>query len=253
MTNVKTHMAWAIAVLAALFIGSMAVEWATLEEVPTIISIALGLSSLVLAMVAIFQSMSAGSGLSQTLGKIDHAAERTTDASSALSAAASSLLTKAASIDRINPSLDALHERLSNAMSAASNVSNSTPQEKGIHGVDTKDVQDIYDLATTGFNVAMYIAKLSFIRNKSFRTEDIIPYEYFAGTIMGYLVSLRAAGIIEMEYINGTMLMKNMGPFTSEVVDERMAESVERDALESLKQTIDAYFAPTSSGTSVEP
>lgn len=56
----NTHSYYITGILAALLIGSIAVRWDGIKDLPGIISFALGLASLLLALIAIIQSLTAG-------------------------------------------------------------------------------------------------------------------------------------------------------------------------------------------------
>jgi hypothetical protein len=61
-TNKKVHMGWTIGVLVAVIIGLLSKDLGTVTGIKDILSFALSFASLILALIAIFQSiLSSGS------------------------------------------------------------------------------------------------------------------------------------------------------------------------------------------------
>ncbi|WP_139216521.1 hypothetical protein [Sphingomonas sp. NFR04] len=67
MANWSIHSRWIIGILVALLIGVLSVNWVAVKDLSSIISFAVGLSSLVLAVIAIFQSLTSNANVESTL------------------------------------------------------------------------------------------------------------------------------------------------------------------------------------------
>lgn len=233
-------MGWMIAVLSAMLVGTISVRWADLSQIQNIISIALGLSSLLLAIVAIIQAVSSGNTLTLSLGKIESAAERALRATEAVDSSAQILASKSSIFEQIHPSLTAIQERI-DELSAV----NSTKADPKQHTSSSPKIGEgeIFAEGTTGSNVALYFAQKSFESGKSFDSIEVLPDQrYICGIVAGYLLALRASGIIKMHYNSGNMLVTDMGPFSSSEVDRHFIESTSANTLSDLKEKIDAYF-----------
>lgn len=59
MLTWNTHAWYVTAILTVLLIGSLSVHWNAVKDLPGIVSFALGLSSLLLAVIAIVQTLKA--------------------------------------------------------------------------------------------------------------------------------------------------------------------------------------------------
>lgn len=242
MNNAKTHMGWTIALLAAALIGSLSVSWATLEQIPNIISIALGLSSLVLAMVAIMQAVSGGSNLQRSLGKIESAAEKALSATDSVKRAADDLTERSNQIDKIFPSIkelgskiDSIQESVTPAITADSG---STPNNQ-----EDNDVDKMLNKGTIGTNVALYMALKSLETGKSFESAEVINDSPFvAGLVNGTLVSLRMTGNIDTEYVNGKIKILDLKEFTKAKINERLNSEHNRDFYHDYIDQIDNFF-----------
>lgn len=241
-------MGWTICVLLALLIGSLSVSWATLKEIPNIISIALGLSSLVLAVIAIVQTLAGNGTLIQSLGKIESAADRALLATDAVSEAAETLSTRASILDMVPNRLTILDEKVSkisaaNAFGAPHSNSQKSPASRVIVNEDR-----VFSKSIVGFNVAMYTALRSMEHSKAFNSSSMFPSNlYLAGMIHSFTVGLHSLDIISIEYDGGSVLVKDIGPFTSSKIISMM-DSNARDTpgAKEIKDTVDSFFVEKS-------
>jgi len=242
--NAKTHMGWAIAALAAMLIGSLSVSWSDLPNIPNIISIALGLSSLVLALVAIIQGVSGANNLLSSLAKIEGAAERALTATQAVDEAAEQLNAKAGTFDSATKSIESIRSEI-----AALNDSRSPATANDGHSVSSNsavyDQADIFEQGTVGSGLALYIALISFKHNKSFACVKMFTDNPFIGGLMeGYLVGLRSARIMDISYIDGSMLVRSLGPFSEKAILENISDEASKP-ISDLKASVEKYFEIT--------
>lgn len=204
--SITVHMGWTIVVLLALLIGSLSVSWSSLPNIPNIVSIALGLSSLVLAMVAIVQALTGSNALLSSLTKIETAAQQAVTATSSVELAAQGLATKIGLIDEIPPSIHAIGKKLDDYSSLASQAA----QAHGPLPVDGAKTQSAHTLlsmykgGTNGTLIALYVAAKSSRSNKAFDPSDIFESKYIAGLVSGYLLALKFSGEISADYVNGS-------------------------------------------------
>lgn len=226
MKNWNIHSAWIIGILLAILIGSTSVDWNAIKDLPGIISFAVGLSSLILAVIAIFQTLSSTGSVEASLAAVREATEGSARVSSEL-AASTAVIQQAAS--------DA-HAASSSAMAATSNFasisatiieSNQAGAEavlklreeissKGSEPVAQAPTASPQDLArnkkgSMGGTTVTYAAIKSFETQKQFSFADIFLGDgdtsweqgYLAGLIdYGYLTLTRDSGKITVDSVN---------------------------------------------------
>lgn len=251
MNNTKLHMAWAIGVLAALLIGSLSVAWANLPAIPNIISIALGLSSLVLAIVAIIQAVHGGSTLHTSLGKIESASSKALEAMNAVKLTAENLDNRTNSLEKIPETMGHIKEKI-DLLSSNNSPSYSEESKENTSNSEEFNANLFYKESTTGTNIAIYTALMSLEKNKSFDSIDIFgKIPYIAGIVNGCLVTLMASKIIELDYVSGKMLTRNLDKFPRDIIYDNFTESTKDTTLHHLKKEIDEYFDPADKNGAV--
>lgn len=75
MSRSNIHLIWIVGVLLTLLIGTLAVQWNGIPDLPGLISFAVGLASLILAVIAIFQTLTSTSNVEAALAAVRTTAE----------------------------------------------------------------------------------------------------------------------------------------------------------------------------------
>ncbi|WP_183252454.1 hypothetical protein [Brevundimonas basaltis] len=248
--NIKTHMTWTIVILAALLIGSLSVSWSTLDEIPTIVSIALGLSSLAVAFIAIVQSLSGNSTLLSSLSKIESASQQAFTATKSVEAAALSLASKVSLFDELPQSVDAIGKKIDQFTLSASDasVSNSAPEKPEANADQAGrglNLVEMYNDGTNGTAIAMYMAAVGHQKNRSFDPFEAMESKYISGMINGYLIALKSSGAIKADFVDGKFHVRDM-PMDDRDIIIKTAEGDENEFIKKLVGAANKHFAESA-------
>jgi hypothetical protein len=189
MRSWNAHAWYCVGILLALLIGTVSVQWNTVDRLPEIISFAVGLSSLLLAVFAIIQTMTAGNDASATLAAVREAA---TD----LKTTAGGTLTTLGDLKTLSDSMLASSESNRETLAEIkSKIDAKTETGARAKSGDSAQVAVI----SLGGGPALYAAILALQHKKSFNFDDIFPEDSNTDYERGYLDALRAADLVDFK------------------------------------------------------
>lgn len=239
----KSNLIWTIAVLAALLTGTLSVQWATVPGLPDIISLALSLASLLLAVVAIFQALTSNESLSRAVGHMIAAAESAKEATSNVELAGRNLASQVDGLSVIPGKIGEMSEKLKEISEANQKSSSSDgPTISGKSSI-TLTVDDFFKVGTYGVDIGLYLALMSYKHKKFVIGNDVFDNanaEYYSAVIS----TLRATGIIKADLKSGKFLVRDLGLLSEDMIIGR-ANKEDAGAKFRKKQIekIDAFFS----------
>jgi hypothetical protein len=188
----NTHAWYCVAILLALLIGTISVEWNTVERLPEIISFAVGLSSLLLAVFTIVQSMTASNEVGAALGSVREAAHEIGTTAADVTAAAADLKTLSGSMLQSSEAGRIALSELKDEMTLKMKIPTLDPYPIGSRS--SEKAKFLHTL-TFGGAGALYAAIIAFKAKKSFNMKEIFISETVAHED-GFLAGLRASGFL---------------------------------------------------------
>lgn len=192
MKSWNNHAWYCTGILLALLVGTLSVKWNTIEKLPELISFAVGLSSLVLAVFAIIQSLTANNHADSSLISVRDAAEKVQATLIDVSVVAKDLKDLSGSILS-----SAEGNRIALAEIKSELVLKSSPQSGDRGKSESKSIH--LEGLTFGGATALYAAVLSMKNKKDFTFADIFPKDSNTSYETGYLGGLSSIGFIKMK------------------------------------------------------
>lgn len=189
----EIHYRYWIGILVALLIGALTVHWADIKDLSQLLSFGLSLASLVLAVVAIFQSIFSSSAMGQVGVSVSSAADQVRQAASNIGQASNALLHQA---KRIHPALGEITTRFENVEKHLL-VAKSASSFKSEENIGSQERLKLVRVSTRAVGTALYIADRAFRQNRSFRIRDFIKSEVLENYIEGVLMALDSVGMID--------------------------------------------------------
>jgi hypothetical protein len=221
------HSVWIIGILVALLIGTLSVDWVGIKDLPGIISFAVGLSSLILAVIAIFQTLSSTGSVESSLSAVREATASSSSASNALTK--SSEVIHRAATDAQTASAAALNaivelKAAAGAIldSSAANINAIAELQESLKSKQSTVADDRPTVASSGEpkefkKIAMggaailYAMALSLKKKRTFRTKDIFPADSSVQFEQGYIHALRDVGFASVEKNDdGSLLIERL-------------------------------------------
>jgi hypothetical protein len=212
----NAHAWYITGILAALFVGSLSVQWNAVKDLPGIISFALGLSSLLLAVFAIIQSITAGGSAESSLSAVREASNGVAAMLSDIEIATRDLRTVS---DTMLQSSEANRQEvlsLRNEIIPKSTTVEQLPGDRhtelpsalgdAAQAVASSNLLDSNRL-TFGSSGALYVAIRSFQIGKSFKLEDIFPDDVNTFYERGVLAGLHLASSIDIDGYEGRLIV----------------------------------------------
>lgn len=253
----RVHVGYVIGILVAIIILLLTVQWGSIKDLSQLISFALTLASLILALLAIVYSFFSNASLAQSLSTLTRVAGEVQDVSETITNSTSRLRAEIASIPS---ALSEVSRHVSETHDIVRQLANKEEAPEGAHRqanleADAADTM-IRIAAPTGF-ISMYAAAVAHSQSKpldpldlarALNDEDSGPYH------LGWLMALDAAGIIDLRtspplelrvadydaHLLRAVLANADRIRRSEIRDSRTASVDEVDA-------VDRYFASHSS------
>jgi hypothetical protein len=225
LRNWGIHSAWIIGILLALLIGMASVHWNAIKDLPGIISFAVGLSSLVLAVIAIFQTLSSTNSVEGALSAVRQAAEGVGQVASELAAnagkitraaddaqkASSSALQATAEYASVSGTLIASTEAGRQAISELREdmkVKQST-ETTHVHARANPDDEPI-GTVPMGANATLLVLTMAYRTGKSFKLKNIFVDDNNLSYETGYIAALETAGLVETGLDEGVFTVKKL-------------------------------------------
>jgi hypothetical protein len=236
MRTWNVHAWYVTGILLALLIGTLSVKLNPGENLGAIVSFALGLSSLILAIVAIVQSLVGGSEVSKSLGDVR-------SASAGIQTAAEDLKALAGQVSGASQQIAQTQMDLAQSIREGSTSSGQTAPS-------TAPAACKIDLDSQSFGgaIALYAAAKSVQTGKAFVMRD-----FFEGKDLvlptfseGYLNALIRSGVIkgDFEGIRQTIVDLGVDPISAVNSLKKMEfASGDSEDFKSILSKMDAYFS----------
>jgi hypothetical protein len=241
MRTWNTHAWYVTGILLTLLVGTLSVKLNPGDNLGAIVSFALGLSSLILAIVAIVQSLVGGSEVSKSLGEVRAASE-------GIKAAADDLKSLASQVSGVGSKMVETQGELAGILKNQSQL--NIPSGTGTHeGLPTKPTGKInlIELPMGGAE-AMYAAAWSMETQKPFlmglfaEDDNFVPMAFDDG----YLSALIRAGLITAEKDGSLVTIKDIGypPKTArDLINQFQFGAEQQEIFKNRLARIDAFFA----------
>ena len=262
MKNWHIHSTWIIGILLAMLIGTTSVHWNSIKDLPGIISFAVGLSSLILAVIAIFQSLTSTSSVENALAAVREAAEGAGQVAVELAASTSKITLAAddaqqaaAAALRATADYGSVSNRLLSATEAGREAIHQLREDmKGkeaqprADAVQNEDVQPAFDNVTMGGAALLYAVIKSYETGKPFVLAELFSKDISTSYETGYLAALDNAGLISYSMDNGVYRIKsvNKSIIEAEHPSERTyTKKTTQEAHERRVKQVEEYFKET--------
>jgi len=245
---------WACGCLAASLIGTLSVKWAESPQIVNIISIALSLASLLLAVIAIIQALVSNDGMLRSLSDINNAASNILSVSRDLSSATSIFSKHVDNIGLMPNQLSAINEQVSeikNRISTERSVDTKIPSPPEENALPLSEKYTPTKL-TYGIALSLYMLLLSHRSNKKFRCSDIISSQIVSEYCNGVISGIRMSEISDIDfdeenYYTANSLRCINDSEIEEIVFRAMRDETAPNGLIDYIKSIDNYFKASPS------
>jgi hypothetical protein len=248
------NLYYPLGIIVAMAIVVFAVKWGAIEDLVKYITFGLTLTSLFLALVAIFYAIVSNTSLSQHLGNLGNATRSVSDTTATLSRMSDMLEEKLAEIPRlirgVELKVDQTRADIANERSTLENTE-STVDDSGSSSppIDVaKLVSFFIDKSSFGGLVALYTAQLAYRTKKPFVPEDVWKEGISEDYGYGYIVAARSAGIVGVVHHDGMMTVPEIAeslPDLRNTIDKWLEKkNAEKPAVWDIEETITEYVAP---------
>jgi hypothetical protein len=200
MKRWNAHAWYCVGILAALLIGTLSVKWNTVDRLPEIIGFAVGLSSLILSIFTIIQSVSGNTSAEATLGAVRETAGEIKNSAIDLTSICTDLRVLNTSIidgnERNYRTLSEINKQMK--QKSASDTTETSPPATPI-----KQDKTLGSIMTVGGGAAMLAACLSFRADSPFKFSEIFPDDTNTSYETGFLAGLQAMDVIQFSVKSG--------------------------------------------------
>jgi len=197
---------------------------------------ALGLSSLILSLLAIFQSINSGSALSRSISSVEAAALRAEGAASRVVSASNELVRHTTDIPL---ALGAMAKEFAETKEAFKNLNATTSvDEKGQKSASTQWFDKVS--LTLGGMLALYIASKAKDKSVDFDCEEVIDNDW-GSYAQGYLAAVANSGVLEITLAEGRFKTTSL-PHTTEEWKALIDRNSSID-LREQSRVVDKYFS----------
>lgn len=243
------NLIWLSACLAACLVASISVSWAQIPALVNIISVALSIASLILAIIAIFQSLLSNEGTHRALSDIGNAASNILEVSNKLSQDTAIFKNHFTEFGSVPTTLEALKSQI-----AEINVKSTTPpaiDEKDKIAGDKTNSNDFSPFvavssATNGAIAALYILSKANGKNIGFESTDILD-QNFGMYADGVISTLIMTKFCKIEKIEGKYFVRSIEPFKSGQIEARLDKVIETNKnpefMIKIRDRVDKFFS----------
>jgi hypothetical protein len=208
MKDPVIHLLYWLAIVVTLLIASLSNRFASVDGLAEKISFALSFASLLLAVIAIFQSIVGGSALNQSTGEMREAAKTTNKAAERITVATDTLINQ---LGRIPDTLGEMREHVAKIDQRTELWLKRSPRKpKGSKEPPKTDPP--FSSTTNGGNMAMMMLALSRDHNRKFNVDDVLGDEGFLPPyVNGYLAAVVASGTLGVTFEDGEFCVTDIG------------------------------------------
>lgn len=235
------HLLWIITILVALLTGCF-ILLPNGALVRDYISFASSVSSIILAVVAIFYSIFSNSSFSEMVGSLQSSVERTQASSQLLTTSTSTMAELA---EKISLDLSSLEPRFA---SVESKIEERLPpsgltQAPYQSNSDIKDQNGLLKVrGTIGIGVSLDVVKRMHETGKAFNSTkafDTEIWQHYVAGCLALLGSLQPCGIVISRTARDTFFLESLGNLQLGALDEAIASTKPADR---MKDLVDNFF-----------
>jgi hypothetical protein len=209
------HYKYALGIVLFILIVALTGWWYHIPEVVQILSFGLALSSLVLAVIAIFQALMSNAEYSKILGDVRAVGNDIKEASS-------QLLQRT---EAIPSALGEISQRLDQALNRPSDGTALTETEGGANDTDT-----IITQGSVGGVLSLYCCVLSFEKKKTADPKIIFNnnrsvYNY----VMDFVTGLKSYKNMDIDLLEGKFTVRDLGKIDPAVIKREIARDTKHN------------------------
>jgi hypothetical protein len=212
----ELHYRYWIGMLVAVLIAVLTVDWAKINDLAQIFSFGLTLSSLVLAIIAIFQTQFSQASVGETAGKMNSAAEDVRVAITQIETASKNILEQTGAIPgalgEISSKFDQLQEKVLNTNADLKDQTKVSPTQGGR--------ERRFGKSTYGVTVALYLCVEAHKNKLLFDAKDIFQSDFTGKYVQGVVGGLRVSEFFDIELDEGSFRVLDLKDFDTEVFRE---------------------------------
>lgn len=231
-TTSNINYRWLLGIAVGLLIWTLSTKWAENPSMPTVISVALGLSSLALAFVTIQHAMHSENKQSLLLDKITNSAN--------------SIIIASSSIEQNTHFLTKLDEKVTKIELNTSSIFTSKQIDENDQINESKHNDFSFDQVKEYFPAytatALYLAQQSFKYKKYIVLDDLFDTGYDKGYIIANLSIIATFGFLNFTSKDGIVTIHKIMNVDSEVISKWISEYKNNEAMKKIFETFDEYF-----------
>jgi hypothetical protein len=267
------HFAYIVAILLAIIIGLMTVEWGGIHDIVAYFGFALTLSSLVLALLAIVYSYFSNASFGQNISTLNAASREMSQSAAEIKTATEALRSR---VDEIPEALNAMGMRVEETKGAVLTLTERTaawttpPASKGETAGDTPSERFLDQSPLAGLMVLYAATRAAALKrplqlNKFEKRIGIPSYDY----MFAFLLGAEIAGVVEKDntWKGPGIAIARVDPIIQAGVRDRItrvAEDIEKELIsprpkgspsmtQSMRETVAAVDRFVEGGSSEEP
>lgn len=228
----KIHSFYILTILITIIIVLISVKWGEIENLVDLISFALTISSLILAILAIIYAVYSNNSFSSNITKLDISSEKINNSATIVSNLSNILLEK---IEQIPTILNSIEEKTDATQLLISklNFPNFTTTQEDSFDPNKVDLENfVYQNSISG-QTLLYILYQSLINKKEFNLKEIcdkytLGYDYY----YGFFVSVQTLKIVKtnLDYKNAEFFYEvtEMNSYVKESIIKLIEEIKEK-------------------------
>lgn len=249
---------WTIGCLIAIIVFFLTRNYGSDPNIKDYVNFAAAVSSLILAVIAIFQNIYSSNGIQNSVTEIDEVTNQLSKTSDELNASASQILTE------FSKQKEVIHELHTKVIEIAQNSeqkqSKEAPEiengEKKDVGNHEKQIDDFIARSSLSGLLILYAVCISFQKNGlPFNVKELADKLAFVGYdyAYGYMVSTNASGLISYVSKNNMVTVKKVDEYLVKNIEKKVTErAVAFDENRKKGETPIVNFAVSDIGKIVE-
>lgn len=204
-TTAKVHVTYVIGILIAVIISLVTVRWGSVPDLVNLLTFALTLTSIVLALLAIVYAFLSNTSLAQSLGQLGSVSNDVARSSESLAVSAQDLQGKIGQIPAI---MGKVSDQVAATHELVRGMSNQESAQVIDHHLETasRDGAAMVAIASPVGKVALLMAAGSFQQKRAFemrRLCDETGFDMHREYIWGWMMALDAIGSIDIRVAKG--------------------------------------------------
>ena len=241
--KLRIHFLYVTSILLGCLIGMTAYKFSPSKPVVDLVAFAVGISSLVLAMIAIVQNIVSGPALQASVDSLKEVAAQVVGVTATMNDAGRSLSSKLSVVDALPSQISGMKEDILERLSSSqrdNDLLGSVSRENASHGGESFT----FIPKTFGGEIASYIVAKAVKSGNRVSLADIFPDEPTTRLYSSaYVAALRDSGTIKAKY-DGLVISSATATkwFESETILSVVLDH-HNDWVQEQRRLIDAYFS----------